>query len=224
MSDVLKMPTFDFSKSSIKTTEELEAATPTRNSDKYFRSGNHEVVIEDVEYRGSAKNDVNWGNLAITYLGAGGKTIKDFVLIPFATLTYGEKKTTFPFKKLQGLVAGLGLQLTPETLPEVMNTLFSKPEVLKGLHVGIDVGYPGAYLKFSRNGNNESVCNIMQKDGTLLADAGGAVIGFSDRDSALAYAEQKGLRVDSYASVIGYTKSVTVNKNLTKKTANGGNW
>ncbi len=220
MSNSNLMPKFDFSKSTVKTTEELEALAPKRGESKFFRPGRHEVVIAGVEYTGTAK-DPNWGKLTITYGGTGEKTIKDFVLIPFSDIKYGEKQTVYPFKKLQNLVAGLGLVLTPENMGDVMTTLFKDTTVLTGLHLIIEVGYQNGHLKFSRNGADESVVNIVEKNGDLLTDGvSKEALIFSDADSALAYAEQKGLKVDRFVNVIGYDKSATPNKGLGVKKAN----
>ncbi len=214
MSNANLMPKFDFSKSTVKTTEELEALAP--KDSKFFRPGRHEVVIAGVEYTGAAK-DPNWGKLTVTYGGTGDKTIKDFVLIPFSDIKYGEKQTIYPFKKLQNLVSGLGLTLTPENMGDVMNTLFKDTTVLTGLHLIIEVGYQNGHLKFSRV-DDQTVVNIVEKGGELLTDGVSKdPLIFSDADSALAYAEQKGLKVDRFVNVVGYDKSATPNKGLTAK-------
>jgi hypothetical protein len=217
-----QMPKFDFSTSSVKTTEELEALDPKRTESKYFRPGKHEVVISDVEYRGVAKGDTNWGSLALTYEGTGGKTIKEFVLIPFKDITYGEKKTTYPFRKLQDLVSALGLDLTPETLPNVMQTLFANPDSLKGLNIAVDIGYQNAHAKYSKkDADGNSIVTLVKKDGSVLADAAGNAITFADGDSAKAYADQVGMKFDSFVNVLSHAKSVTPNKALGRKTSNG---
>lgn len=217
-----QMPKFDFSAASVRTSEELDALTPARKESPYFKAGKHEVKIVDVEYRGIAKGDTNWGSLALTYEGVGNKTIKEFVLIPFKDIVYGEKKTTYPFRKLQDLVAGLGLELTPETLPSVMSTLFANTDALKGLNIAIEVGYQNAHAKYSRpNADGVSTVTIVKKDGTVLNDASGTPLTFADGNSAQEYANQVGIKFDAFMNVLSHAVSSTPNKSIGRKTSNG---
>src|SRR5688572_353681 len=128
-----ELPRFDFSQCAIKDDEELEKAlAASQGQSKFFSPGRYDVTIEEVTYNGLNKKDESWGNLEVVYKGAGEKTIKDYLLIPFKSVDFGEKKTKFPFLKVRQFCAALGVEVKGSNLEESMKSVFGRVEKLKG--------------------------------------------------------------------------------------------
>lgn len=213
-----QMPKFQLVGTELPTLEEVSQKSGSKREDnsKFFKPGKHEVQIEAVEYRGPAKNDENWGNLMLTLKGTGEKSTKTFLLFPFKGgegIKYGEKKTTMVYKKLLQFLAAVGQDVSPasvaKNLPDLVNG------GLVGLNVAIVVDYQRAHVKYVRQGD-QTVCKIALSDKTILKDAAGEELIFSDRDSAQAHMENLGIKYDAFPSVISYEASATSNS----KTAN----
>lgn len=211
-----ELPVFDFSGCTL-TDEEVEAKEKTEGG-AFFRPGSHDVVVQEVKYRGQSK-DPNWGTLEVTLEGTGGKTIKDFPMIPFKTPVYksGEKETMFPWKKFKALCGGLGITVQRSTLESVCKTHFSDLSKLKTYPLKVKVGFQNGYVVGSGDGNN---FKIVLGDGNDLVDPKTKdPLLFADRAAAHNYAQEKKLRVDKYVSVLEYVKSDVKND-----AAEGGGW
>jgi hypothetical protein len=208
MSNV-EMPRFNFSKSSIKTDEELQAAAEASNKgSKFFQPGKYEVVIDAVEYKGPAKGDPTWGNLEVTYKGAGEKTIRDYILVPFQDVKYGDKGTLFPFRKVQNFGESLGTTVTMANLEAAMKALFANPEKLKGRPVSIEVGYRKGHVKYlGKHDDGTKRYGIVDRDGNSVRDADMKSVEFPDFEAALGYAEDQKIPVDKFVNVLSYEKS-----------------
>lgn len=199
-----EMPQFNFDDCQL-TDEEVEAKEKSEGG-AFFRPGSHDVVIQEAKYKGQAK-DPNWGTLEVTYEGTGGKTIKDFPLIPFRTPVYksGEKETMFPWKKFKAFCGGLGIAVQRSTLESVCKTHFADLAKLKTYPMKIRVGFQGGYVAGSGDGNS---FKIVLGDGNDLIDPKTKEpLLFADRAAAHNYAQEKKLRVDKYVSVLEYVKS-----------------
>lgn len=215
------MPKFDFSKATVKSDADLEAALPKKGkTSSIFKPGLHEVTITEATYEGPAKSDPTWSNVAITYAGAGGKTIRDYILVPSKDLVYGEKKTLYPFQRLQTLINGLGMQLTASNVGKVLGQVMGNLDNLKGLNVAIEVGFNRAHGKLVKTGESAHV-EIVLANKTLLTDpATGIPMQFPNFDAAEAHATGANIAFDSFPRVLSYSVSSTPNKGV----AADGNW
>lgn len=218
------MPKFDFSKSTLKTAEELNKALDGtgRKESLYLDSGMHDVAIIEAKYSEKVLSDPSWRQLHMTVEGAGKKTIKTSVLIPTSSFEYsknGGTATLFPFKKFVEFCAGLGF--TPvkdaDSAVTVLTEYFAKPEKsLVGRETKVTIGYLKNHIHYDgKDEIGQRRFIIKMGDGsTLLNKATGKVMAFSDRDSAMAHAEQNQIDIQKYPDVTGYA-------NLgRKKTAN----
>lgn len=205
----MEIPRFNFSNCSIKTDEELNAVQEnSKKEDKFFKPGKYEVVIDSVEYTGQAPNDPNWGKLTVTYKGTGEKTIKDFLLIPFADVKYGVKGTLYPFRKIQKFGQALGTEVTVKTVEAAMKQLFANPVKLKGRAVGIEVGYEKGHVKYmGKTPEGSKQYSLADRDGNPIRDNAMNVAVFPDFDAAYAYAEENKIPVDRFPRILDYAQS-----------------
>lgn len=205
----LELPRFNFSSATIKTEDELAAleATQGKKGDKYLsKPGKYEVVIQTIEVTGPATSDPTWHKVRFTYMDAGERTIRDTVMVPTTDLVYGEKKTLFPFKKLQRFTGALGYELTASNVGEIMKTVFGQLKKLEGRPVSIEVGYQSAYIKYMGKDGEASVYNIIDRDGNPVRDAELNAVKFPDVDSAKNYAASASIQL-GFANVLAYEKS-----------------
>lgn len=220
------IPKFNFSGSSIKTEAEMakeEAASG--GGDKYLKPGRHEVVITSVEYAGLAK-DQNWGKFTLTLTGTGDKTIKSFLLVPFRDVMYvgaSGKPTAFLYKKFKSFMAGLGIEITVDSLGEVLPTYFgNNAKALVGLTTAIEVGYDGNYVKYAgKTESGEKRYNIVFSDGNILLDKQLQIMEFPDFAAAGLYAEANQIKLQKFPEVLSYSPSAQ-GGNPTATAA--GNW
>lgn len=217
----LEMPRFDFSGASIKSEEDLAAAeAATNKGDKYFKPGKYDVVINRVEFRGAAKSDPNWGNLEVEYRGTGEKLIRDYILVPFKDVTYGEKKSLFPFQKVKQFCAALGHTVRVETLGDTLKSVFGNTTKLTGKSVSIEVGYRKGHIKWvGKTAEGNTILHIIDRDGNAVRDADLNALEFADREAAEQFANDNKIAIDKYVNVLSYTQSATA-----QAPAKAANW
>lgn len=204
------VPKFDFSKSTFKTEEDLDAALQgdKKADSPYLRAGRHEVVISSAEYKGPA-SDARWQKLEIVYEAANKKTIKKTMLVPTTSFEYrgsSGKDTLFVFQKFNNWIVSLGIpKITVKSAPVTLTEYFGKPEKsLKGMSLAITVGYDGNYVDYAGKdeiGNKKY--QIRMKDGsTLLDKATLKTITFPDFDAAKGHAEQHQIVLQNFPDVL----------------------
>ena len=224
------LPSFDFSGSTIRTEEELNASldkTQKKDTSKVFQPGNYDVTIDEVEYVGAAK-DPNWGRLKLTLKGTGTKQILDWVSIPVKDVVYigkNGKPTAYMFQRFKRFAAALGVAVTPETLAEKMKVLLGKDgSALKNQVVTVTIGYSSAYVNYA--GKDEAGLAQFkitfpargQQAETDLVGPNGKVMLFPDRQSAEEHAIGASINLQKFPEVREYSLAATQ-----KKLANG-NW
>jgi len=205
----MEMPKFDFSNATIRTEEEFAAAEATSGQgDKYLnKPGKYEVVIDSVEYKGLSEKDTNWGKLEVVYKGSGDRTIKDFIQIPFKDTVYGEKKSTYPLKKLRSFCGALGHTINVTTIGDTMKSVFGRPEKLKGQSLSIEIGYNRGHIKYmGKTTEGAKRYQIYDRDNNPVRTADLAVVEFPDFDAALAYAGANNVQVDKFPQILVYAK------------------
>lgn len=225
MTAPIQVPKFNFTGSTIKTEAEMAAESDKAGGSggKYLKPGRHEVTITEVEYKGLAK-DQNWGKFTLTLTGTGDKTIKSFLIVPFRDVMYvgaSGKPTAFMYKKFKEFMAGLGVEVTVESLGDVLPQYFGNGGAgLVGLNVAIEVGYEGNYTRYAGKAENgEKKYNIVFADGALLMDRQLQVINFPDYASATNYAEANQIKLQAFPEILSYSQPSRGNV-----TAGAGNW
>lgn len=210
----MNLPKFNFSKSSIASTEQLnQELEKTSGDSKFFRPGNHQVTITGVEYQGPAR-DTNWGKFLIHLKGTGGQEIRDQILVPFSDVQYKNpdtgKTTLFVYKRFTAVMAALGVtNLSLETLADTLNTYFSRPEkTLVGQIVNVDIGYKGTHIAYKgKDASGNKMYVVAKADGTQLMD-----MVFPGYDEALTHCEDANIEVSRFVDVLKYNPSVAGKK------------
>lgn len=222
---VNEIPKFSLSKAKIKTEEELQARIVEQGGgeQKYLRPGKHDVTISSVTYEGKAKDD-NWGKFLLTFAGLANKTTTTMLLVPLSDVEYRTadgKVTTFLYTKFRNFMTALGINVTVDTLEDVLNGNFAKPEkTLVGRTVTIDLGYDGNHVKYiGKSEIGEKTYNITMRDGSTLSSGTGQTLTFSDYDSAMAHAETSQISIQKFPSVLSFTPSANL-----KSVKTASNW
>lgn len=209
------IPSFNFSGMGLKTDEQLNTALKADQpaAERFFKPGRHEVVVLKSEYTGTA-SDSTWGKFRIEYEGAGGKTIRDTVLVPFSDLsaykTREGKSSMFPTRKIKAFIEALGEKVTIATLGDVLKSYFGKDNSLVGLNVTIDVGYEGIHTKYLGKKDGKVQVALVTKNDDVIE----GTPAFSSDKEAVAWAENRTppMPVQLFPRVTGYTRSSTPNK------------
>jgi hypothetical protein len=213
-----EMPKFTFNNLEFKDDAELEAFEKEQKGggyvDKYFKPGQHDVTIADVEINGMSEKDDTWVKLCVHLKGTGEKTIRSYLQVPTDRLKYGAKNSTWPLKTLKNFCAALGQPLPVENIKTVLNNVFAKPEKLVGRPLVIQVGYQKGYVKYVGKGDGGAkLFNIFDKDNNVVRDLDGTAINFPDQAAAMLYADDNKIPVDKYPSVLGYAPSTAQGEN-----------
>jgi hypothetical protein len=205
------MPKFKLAKSEIQTDDVLNAALDAEKGGKndYFEPGHYDVVIDEVEYMGPAKNDTTWGNFKVTLKGTGEKSINSYILVPFQDYRYGEKKSLFPYRNLKSFCDAIGVTLSTKDIDTTLQTVFGQPEKLKGTSVSIDVGYQKGYVKYhgKTSEGGQKYCLHTRDGNVVCSDLTKQPIVFADRAAAINYAADNGIAIDKYVNVLSYAPS-----------------
>ncbi len=203
------LPRFNFSKSTIKTTAELNKVVEETSGkqDRFFRPGKYEVKVIAAVHQGPAA-DKTWQKFLLTLKGAGPATITHQVMVPFESIEYNTstgKNKLFAYSKLVKLMAGIGVALTPENLEATLMEYFSNVEKsLVGRQLSIDVGFRGNFIKYvGKNADGKTQYQICLSDQTLLPEV------YADYGAAEAAAEVKKIEVSKFAEVTDITPSAT---------------
>lgn len=219
-----EMPKFDFSKSALKSDDDLTAVSGegAGKKEKFLKPGRYDVKIAALEFQGVAKNDANWGNMLAVYETADGRSIRDYFMIPFSDHLYGEKKTAFPFQKLVKIAAAYGQALTVANTADVMKALFAKPEKLVGMPVTIEVGFEGGFIHYAgKNRDGGKRFQIYGADHNPVRDAATMTpIEFPDFSAAEQYATANNLNFDKWPRVLQIARSAAA----VAKPAVASNW
>lgn len=211
------LPTFSFKKATADDIELDQALAAQVTSSKFFKPGTHEVSILTSTYTGLA-SDPSWGKVRVEYEGAGGKKIKDTIMIPFNDIqkftTKTGKNSLMPGRKLKMFLNALGDTVKLATLEDTLKQRFGADNSLAGLPIVIETGYTGSYLKGQRQGDTLVV--------TLVYRDGNAIPGhktFDSYDAANEYVEQHNIEVQSFVDVLVYKKSAAL-----KAPKDSSNW
>lgn len=207
----VSVPKFNFSKSTIKSDEELKALLDNdgKSGDKYFRPGLHEVTITKMEYKGRA-GDQDWGKFVLSFEGAGGKATTGMIFVPFADVNYNGKNgkpTTLFYRRFTKFMDSVGIKVTVANREQVLTETFLKPErsPLIGSPVKIQFGYDGNYVDYK--GKDEAG---IKKYVIQMANNGGTTAEtFPTFDAAAAHAEQANIQLQEYPQVLSYEVSST---------------
>jgi hypothetical protein len=212
------MPKFEFAGSSIKNDEDFVAAGGGEKKPRFLNPGRYDVKVAAMEYTGLAR-DPNWGSMMAVYETADGRTIRDYFMIPFTDHLYGEKRTAFPFKRLQTIATAFGHTLTVANTADVMKTLFGKPEKLVGTPVVIDVGYEGGFIHYAgKNKDGGKKYQIYTPDHNPVRDAATMTpVEFPDVGAAEAYAAANNLPVEKFPRILSISKSASLKAGATTK-------
>lgn len=204
------LPRFNFSKSSIKSTADLDKALEAESgtADKYFKPGKYEVKVIAAVHQGPSKNNPTWQKFLLTLKGASKATTTYQIAVPFETIEYKTatgKNPLFMYTKLVKLMAGLGVTLTPESLEKVLPEYFTNVEkALVGRQLSIEVGYRGNFIKYmGKNGEGKTQYQIQLSNGTVLPDV------FADFKAAEAFAVSKSIEVSKFVEVTDITSVAT---------------
>lgn len=199
----LEIPRFDFD--DCKMTDEEVDEAEKKDNNNFFKPGKYDVKIVDVEYTGPAK-DPNWGKFKVVFEGTNGRQIMDFPLVPFKSVVYkSEKKDTFfPWKKFKSFCGGLGIDVKRSNVESVLKNHFADVKKLCQRNLKIDVGYQRGHV--SGAGDNVNFKIVLGDGNDLINVKTKETIFFADRAAAHNYADEKGLTIDKYVSVLGYDK------------------
>lgn len=207
------IPRFDLSGMSLKTDEELNTALKdsSGSQDRFFKPGKHELTVVSSEYLGVASDDT-WGKVKVTLEGAGGKTINDFLLIPFRDLAVFKARngenTTKPGQRIVNFLKAVGAETSIAKLGDTLKTYFSKDNSLVGLNVAAEMGYRTNYVEYlGKDAAGVRMLGIVNKNGTRLE----GTPTFADYDSAHKYAEEKSIPVTRFVDIVRYVPSATPN-------------
>lgn len=211
----MSLPKFDFSKSTIKTTEALntELKNAGEGESKFFRPGSYELEIVKVEHQGPA-GDPNWHKFLLHFEGAGGKEIRYQLFVPVADVVYkgkSGKPTFFMFQKFTKAMEAVGVQVTVETLQDTLIKYFTNPDkVLKGLRVQAEIGYDGNYLRYEGkdDAGNKKYVIALDSGATVNGDDGQPLV-FPDWQSAEGYATQKSIEIEKFTNVLSLARSAS---------------
>ncbi len=219
-----KLPTFNFSGSSIKTDEELEAASGNKKKEdtsKVLRPGLYDLTIAEVEYAGQA-SDPNWGKLKLTLKGVGQKQVLDWLSIPVTDTMYtgkSGKATAYPFQLFKKFSEAVGVKVSISNLKNTMNDLLGKSgEALVGKNIGVVIGYNRAHVNYA--GKDEA--GLVQYKITFPATKSQAetdlvgpdakIMVFPDRESAKEHAIAANIQLSDFPGVLEYTAPTVANK------------
>jgi hypothetical protein len=179
------------------TADDIAASKPAR-----LLPGEHELEILDVEYKGPVQADNTWLRYSLT-LGAPGSTKGDngrfkgvvfhSVMIPTVDIKY--KDGLGVFNMLQGFFDGLGENLVPSTVPELVPAFFSDPKQLTGLKLKVTLGYKKPYIDLV-----DGKFVIKNKDGTPFVTS--SPNAFANRESAEGQAFTDSIDLQKYIEVI----------------------
>lgn len=175
------------------TAEEIEAGKKKGNNN-FLEAGEHELEIVNVEYKGVVAADPSWLKFDLylhnpgTEPGDDGKfkgAVKHNVMVPTENIRY--KDSLNVFNMLQAFFDGLGENLTPNTVPEIIPAYFADFEKLKGMKLKVKLGYKGNHIAYK-----DKVYFLADKAGNPLTISG-VVNSFPTRDSAEGQAFTSGI-------------------------------
>lgn len=182
------------------TAEEVEASKKKGNNN-FLEAGEHELEIVNVEYKGSVAPDPTWLKFDLylhnpgTEPGDDGKfkgAVKHNVMVPTANIRYKDSLTVFGM--LQAFFDGLGENLTPSSVPELIPAYFSDFEKLKGMKLKVKLGYKGNHIAYK-----DKTYFLADKNGNPLTIPGGVVNSFANKESAEGQAFTSGVIISRTA-------------------------
>jgi len=229
MSEVL-IPSFNFSENGQldATPEEIQQAE--KFIDTRFKPGVYDLkILSCVPYKKSA-NDENWWTYKVILTIEGVKTIQKpkrngdgtfdavvndkghevasinyWVMVPVnGHIKYNPNESKAPlavYGKFKKFMAALGIPIesTYESLRAVVMSSFAKPKALDGKVIRAEIGYHSPYLVRS-----DDTWTVMNKEGTPLTEE-----VFTSRETAEAYALDKGLNLQFSTEVLKFLPAAT---------------
>lgn len=196
-----KLPNFDTFKGTVDEAAMLasEAASSGQKESKFFAPGTYEVVIKNAEYHQPLSGDSTWHGFKLM-LEEGGKSIRSYLSVPTRSDRYMKpglkpEHQLLMFHKLREFMRAIGEECDMSSMPRTLK-LFSRPEFLHGKKIKIEVGYNKPHLEFVAE---EKLFRIVDRKGNeIFPDM------FPDRTSAIAFAAEKSIRVDSFPEILKY--------------------
>ena len=209
------LPKFDLSSMALKSDDELKDALKGSTGDggKTFKPGKHEVTIQSSEFMGIVESDDTWARYRVIFEGAGGKTIRDTIMVPLKDITSFKKadgKTSnFPGRKCKQFLEAVGAEVTIKTLGDVLKTYFGKDNALVGLNLCVDVAYQGNHVKYlGKNAAGDMQLGLVNRKGERID----GTPTFGSYDEANKYAEDNSVVIKRFPDVDSYSVSSTPNK------------
>jgi hypothetical protein len=170
----------------------------------------------------ACEKDPSWFNVMVVLESADGRTTQHYLQIPTKKLTYNETNSKSPyyvFRNLQKFMGAVGIELTVETVGEVIPAFFANdgvsltyPEKLIGQTVTVDIGFSGSHVRR----NDEGKFILVNKKNAIL-DENGKEQTFVDLDSAKIVASELGIRnLQTWPSIVNFHVGVYVKKEAPK--------
>lgn len=180
------------------TAEEVEASKKGSSGPR-LTPGEHELEILDAEYKAPVQADNTWLRFSLTLgfpgtkRGDNGKfkgTTFHSVMIPTVNIRY--KDGLGVFNMLQGFFDGIGENLTPATVPQLIPAYFSDVKGLVGMKLKVTLGYKKPYIDYV-----DGKFFLKKPDGSLLLET-----PFANRESAEGQCYSDAIEIQKYIEVL----------------------
>lgn len=202
------------------TQEEFDEQSEKEKGGKVFAPGRYSLKVKSCEFHQMMEKDKTWAGYIFKFVGANGKEISDYIMVPTTGKVYfgkeDSKGRTFPFRKLRIFMAALGVDLTVDNKTEVVPEYFGDPEKFVGMDVEVDIGFNKYYAKYVAEEGEDPYFMVVSPDGKELTDDEGDVVTFDDREAAVAYGAERKITVETFPSITQYHE---VNQEPKKKPA-----
>lgn len=195
--------------------EEVEASK--KSSGPRLTPGEHELEILDVEYKAPVQADNSWLRYQVvlglpgSQRGDTGKfkgAIYHSVMVPTKDIRYNDKLGVF--NMLQNFFDGIGEQLVPTNVSQLVPAYFSDPKQLTGLKLKVTLGYKKPYIDYV-----DGKFMIKNKDGSPYPTS--VENSFANRESAEGQAFTDAIEIQKFMEVIKTHQGVKVVKEQPKK-------
>ena len=153
-------------------------------------------LISSVEDIGVSDKDPTFFKLCVTIQEFKAE-IRTWLMVPTVGLLFGPNKQDFAIRNLMAFTKALGIELTRDNANIVIPALFSDPNRLKGLRIGVVVGHKSHYVT---KDNGEWIIRDKSDKPLLSADNVNPEV-FSDITAAKMFAESKALGLSAFPEI-----------------------
>lgn len=206
----LEIPSFEFAGDYEMSFEDAEKEAAKSDYNRFLKPGLYDMRVTDVKFKGLSEKDNAFGLYQVTLEAVSGGSIKHTLIVPMGgKIKYGEKGTLLPFMNVKKFFTALGADVgTGAGFQKTIKRYLGGPDAVKkliGKEIGAKVGYRRPYVGFlGKTEDGTKQYTILTADGQqhqkFVED--GAPITWGSWETAQAYAEENGVKLDGFVNVL----------------------